>query len=375
MGSERLEPLETLEKDYYLDERNDWYSEGEQRDSESSDDELREQLLELAGMRCDSEKGKRNILNYFKAITSWNNLRLANLIVEFAFVSERGKVKKRDEFEADMNSELSENFVAHASKIFLLKEGNARKLEINDENEIDAKGHDSKAIQNETTSNSYVSPSTSNNNFSNFAKPVTFENQLDKLTDFERSSKSFSDNSNLSDKTSNKATKKAKNEAVEFYDSDEDEDNECWVRHHREQLKIVKPLNSFSNEDDGTKQKKDQDHATDAVLSCPACMSLLTRDCQRHELYLNQYRAIFVENCNVVKNEVLFLPQSGKNKHKARKNVAGIKPNAVVDAAVSTVLPKEDLFHPVLCSICTTNVGVYDYEEVFHFFNVLTGYA
>ncbi|CAG9530094.1 unnamed protein product [Cercopithifilaria johnstoni] len=30
----RLEPLETLEKDYYLDERNGWYSDGEQRDSE-----------------------------------------------------------------------------------------------------------------------------------------------------------------------------------------------------------------------------------------------------------------------------------------------------------------------------------------------------
>ncbi|EJW88630.1 hypothetical protein WUBG_00461 [Wuchereria bancrofti] len=311
MGSERLEPLETLEKDYYLDERNDWYSEGEQRDSESSDDELREQLWELAGMRCDSEEGKQ-----------------------------QGKVKKWDEFEADMNSELSENFVAHASKIFsLLKEGNARKLE-------------------------NVSPSTSNNNFSNnFAKSVTFEDQLDKLTDFERSSKSSSDNSNLLYKTSDKATKKAKNEAVEFYDSDEDEDNECWVRHHREQLKIVKSLNSFSNEDSGTKQKRDQDHVTDAVLSCPACMSLLTRDCQRHELYLNQYRAIFVENCSVVKNEVLFLPQSGK-KQKARKNVAGIKPNAVVDPADSITLPKEDLFHPVLCSICTTNVGVYDYEEI-----------
>lgn len=34
MDSRRLEPLETLEKDYYLDERNGWYSDGEQRDSE-----------------------------------------------------------------------------------------------------------------------------------------------------------------------------------------------------------------------------------------------------------------------------------------------------------------------------------------------------
>lgn len=34
MENERLEPLETLEKDYYLGERNGWYSDGEQRESE-----------------------------------------------------------------------------------------------------------------------------------------------------------------------------------------------------------------------------------------------------------------------------------------------------------------------------------------------------
>lgn len=117
------------------------------------------------------------------------------------------------------------------------------------------------------------------------------------------------------------------------------------------------------------------------------------------------FRAIFVENCHVVKNEVLFLPQSGKNRRKARKNALGVilvqnfqcflqkytilldycqnflksflgvKPNTVVDPANIALLPKEDLFHPVLCSVCATNIGVYNYEEVFHFFNVLTGYA
>ncbi|VDO72762.1 unnamed protein product, partial [Onchocerca flexuosa] len=196
------------------------------------------------------------------------------------------------------------------------------------------------------------------------------------FTDIKRNSRSsFDDDNNLLRKASNKVANASKNEAVEFYDSDEDEDNECWVRHHREQLKIVKPSNSSSSEDRRTKQEKDQDHETDAVLSCPACMSLLTRDCQRHELYHNQYRAIFVENCSVVEDEVLFLPQSGKNKQKARKNAAGIKPNTIVDPASITKFPKEDLFHPVRCNICATNVGVYDYEEIFHFFNVLTGYA
>ncbi|KAM3718293.1 E2F-associated phosphoprotein [Dirofilaria immitis] len=348
MESERLEPLETLEKDYYLGERNGWYSDGEQRDSESSDDELREQLRELAGMRCKSRKEKQH-----------------------------EKMQKKDKFELDMDNELSGNFVAHASKIFSSSsKENSGNLEIDDENEMDAESSGSKTVKDETIANSDVASSTNRDSSNKPAKSVTFEKQPDKHMNVEQSSRSsFDDDNNLLRKASNKVANAAKNETVEFYDSDEDEDNERWVRHHREQMKIIKSLNSSSEEDGKTKQKKDEDHETDAVLSCPACMSLLTRDCQRHELYHNQYRAVFVENCSVVENEVLFLPQSGKNKQKARKNAAGIKPNAVVDPANVTTLPKEDLFHPVLCSICATNVGVYDYEEVFHFFNVLTGYA
>lgn len=34
MENGRLEPLEALENDYYLDERSGWYSDGGQRDSE-----------------------------------------------------------------------------------------------------------------------------------------------------------------------------------------------------------------------------------------------------------------------------------------------------------------------------------------------------
>ncbi|VDK71846.1 unnamed protein product [Onchocerca ochengi] len=346
MESERLEPFEVLEKDYYLGERNGWYSDGEQRESESSDDELREQLRELAGMQCKSKKGKKH-----------------------------EKKQMKDKFETDMDSELSESFVAHASRIFSSSKENPGNLEIGNENEMDAESSGSKTVQDEITTNSGVVPSINKDSSDKPVKSVTFEKQPE-FANFERNSRSFfNDDDNMLRKASNKVANAAKNEAVEFYDSDEDEDNERWVRHHREQLKIVKPLNSSSSEDKRTKQKKDQDHETDAVLSCPACMSLLTRDCQRHELYHNQYRAVFVENCSVVENEVLFLPQSGKNKQKARKNAAGIKPNAIVDPASITKFPKEDLFHPVLCKICATNVGVYDYEEIFHFFNVLTGYA
>ena len=38
---------------------------------------------------------------------------------------------------------------------------------------------------------------------------------------------------------------------------------------------------------------------SDAVLNCPACFIVLCLDCQRHETYDTQYRAMFVTNCTV----------------------------------------------------------------------------
>ena len=35
----------------------------------------------------------------------------------------------------------------------------------------------------------------------------------------------------------------------------------------------------------------------------------------------------------------------------------------------------EDVFQPVKCAVCDTNVAVMDQDEVFHFFNVLAGYS
>ena len=34
----------------------------------------------------------------------------------------------------------------------------------------------------------------------------------------------------------------------------------------------------------------------------------------------------------------------------------------------------KDIYHPVMCKICNTKVAVYDSDEVYHFFNVVTSY-
>lgn len=38
-------------------------------------------------------------------------------------------------------------------------------------------------------------------------------------------------------------------------------------------------------------------HRSDAILSCPLCFTTLCIDCQQHDKYDNQFRAMFVMNC------------------------------------------------------------------------------
>ena len=79
---------------------------------------------------------------------------------------------------------------------------------------------------------------------------------------------------------------------------------------------------------------------SDAVLSCPCCLITLCLLCQQHERYHTQYRAMFVRNCVLSEKEQL----------------------RAVDGEV---------FFPVLCVSCKTEVAVRDRDEVFHFHNVI----
>ncbi|KAL7132176.1 hypothetical protein ABFS83_12G054500 [Erythranthe nasuta] len=123
----------------------------------------------------------------------------------------------------------------------------------------------------------------------------------------------------------------------EFYDPKIDERNEKWVKKQRR---------GFSS---------------DAVLSCPACFTTLSFDCQRHDKYLTQYRAIFVENCRI--KEEVATPGS-----KRKRNKKGSSQSE--EGAVAT-----ETYKSVCCSVCSTNVGVIDEDEVYHFFNVLPSEA
>ncbi|XP_002925293.2 E2F-associated phosphoprotein isoform X1 [Ailuropoda melanoleuca] len=111
---------------------------------------------------------------------------------------------------------------------------------------------------------------------------------------------------------------------------------------------------------------------SDAVLNCPACMTTLCLDCQRHESYKTQYRAMFVMNCSVNKEEVLRykIPENRKKRRGPKKMRSNHE-----DAAEQAEAQVEEIYHPVMCTECSTEVAVYDKDEVFHFFNVLASHS
>lgn len=153
-----------------------------------------------------------------------------------------------------------------------------------------------------------------------------------------------------------------------LYDPHEDDRDQAWVDAKRRGYRNIKKQRQ--SQTDPTKGKSLP--SSDAILNCPACMTTLCLDCQRHESYRTQYRAMFVMNCTVSKEEVLKFPeQAMKNRRRERKKMK--TPSA--DSAVQTLSKDVDCYHPVKCSECSTEVAVYDKEEVYHFFNVLASYS
>ena len=87
--------------------------------------------------------------------------------------------------------------------------------------------------------------------------------QVKQLSAFEEDLQSTSDSESLP----------GAGQHAEFYDSEADEQDQKWVEQQR------------------------QGRRSDAILSCPGCLTTVCVDCQRHEYITTQYRAMFVTNC------------------------------------------------------------------------------
>ncbi|EDO36745.1 predicted protein, partial [Nematostella vectensis] len=157
-----------------------------------------------------------------------------------------------------------------------------------------------------------------------------------------------------------------------FYDPDMDDEDEKWVLKQR-QINREKGIVNKSKQQKTKQTKVTKPPTSDAVLSCPACMTIVCIDCQRHDIYKNQYRAMFTMNCTVVADEVLKY-QEQTNFGKKRRGKHKGKLVQQTDAGDTSTRTYET-YHPVKCSECGTEVAVYDSDEVYHFFNILTSYA
>ncbi len=141
-----------------------------------------------------------------------------------------------------------------------------------------------------------------------------------------------------------------------FYDPNADDEDQEWVNGLRSQYSSSKSQRPSNN-------PKPLPNS-DAVLNCPACFAVLTLDCQRHETYQHQYRAMFVFNCTVDHSSNMHYPEPKKKGKKKRKQ------ESQTSSENST-----DLYNPVKCNHCSTQVAVFDEDEVYHFFNIVASYT
>ncbi|GLD69126.1 E2F-associated phosphoprotein isoform X2 [Lates japonicus] len=160
-----------------------------------------------------------------------------------------------------------------------------------------------------------------------------------------------------------------------LYDPDEDDRDQAWVDAKRREYSSRKRPAAACRSRPGRPQALP---SSDAVLNCPACMTTLCLDCQRHEKYRTQYRAMFVMNCTVRRDEVLRYKTQQERKQRNRKRRRGQKTETPADEAPDPMpagMDADEVYHPVRCSECSTEVAVFDKDEVYHFFNILASHC
>eukprot|EP00980_Cylindrotheca_fusiformis_P009338 scaffold2047_cov129-Cylindrotheca_fusiformis.AAC.17 len=153
-----------------------------------------------------------------------------------------------------------------------------------------------------------------------------------------------------------------------LYDSNKDEEDAAYV--YRHMRSGVKETISVVQGGKGKKSTKRisvyKPRYSDAQLQCPCCFQLVCMDCQRHERYLNQYRAMFVMGIVVDWYTKLIYDDS--------QQTLVVKPNKSASMPSTDELTKhvDGEYFAVLCGNCRTQVAVLDMkEEVYHFHGCL----
>jgi len=309
--------LETIPQRSQLPTENDVYAQDYQYDNESStDDDASDDGMESS----DDDEGFISQVGKISTKTSSKGkVKISGASGEMVCANNMENDEEDDDFEAEMNRELDMR-VENAEKLAAI----ARTCPLPD-----------LAIEQDDSS-------TAKDSSKNPEAPEQGEKYDDIYFD--------------SDEDDDEARVVKTNDEL-LYDPSQDDEDQAWVDDVRRSYQQSNPQSTNKTILSDLKPLAN----SDAVLNCPACFSPVCLDCQRHEKYQQQYRAMFVLNCTVVTDQKLRFPL--KNKKRGGKNK-----KMVVDD------PNEE-FHPVKCDQCGTEIAMYDKDEVYHFFNVLASHA
>jgi hypothetical protein len=177
----------------------------------------------------------------------------------------------------------------------------------------------------------------------------------------------------------------------DLYDANLDDEDEAYVYKHmrgglQETVSVIRRQANNDQDDDDenapsspkegttTQSKMYKPRNSDAVLSCPCCFNIVCMDCQRHERYSNQFRAMFVMGIAVDWNLRLVYDDEQK--------VLVEKPQLphqqvpldgyYLDDDNDDDVGRQDEYLSVSCASCRTQVAALDMkEEVYHFYGCL----
>jgi len=138
---------------------------------------------------------------------------------------------------------------------------------------------------------------------------------------------------------------------------------------------------------------------SDGILSCGRCFNVVCVDCQKHTKYDNQYRAMFVLEGKtsilpdkVIKYRKKELAAGGKRRPLNKQKVLGkkeevkkeVKKGAITASTTDDLNNEEEVdeegdfsdprlydhYFQVICEECKAEIGVYDRDQVYHFYDV-----
>lgn len=153
-----------------------------------------------------------------------------------------------------------------------------------------------------------------------------------------------------------------------LYDSNMDEEDAAYVyRHMRSGLQETMTVLQNATGDMAVKKiAVYKPRYSDAQLQCPCCFQLVCMDCQRHERYQNQYRAMFVMGVVVDWHTKLVYDESQQ-----ALLAMPLSPESESPLDEKTKHVEGEYFR-VLCGNCRTQVAALDMkEEVYHFHGCL----